>query len=64
MLIIKIGKKENINSALKRFKRKVSKTKMIKELRKRKNFVKPSELRRKQLQQAKYSQKYLNENEN
>lgn len=64
MLIIKIGKKENINSALKRFKRKVSKTKMIKELRKRKNFVKPSELRRKQLQQAKYSQKFLNENEN
>ena len=42
MLIIKIGKKENINQALKRFKRKVSKSKMMKEIRERKNFMKPS----------------------
>ena len=33
MLIVKIGKKENINQALKRFKRKVSKSKMMKEIR-------------------------------
>ena len=42
MLIVKIGKKENINQALKRFKRKVSKSKMMKEIRERKNFMKPS----------------------
>ena len=41
MLIVKLGKKENINQALKRFKRKVSKTKLIKQLRENKFYEKP-----------------------
>ena len=50
MLVIKIGKKENINSALKRFKRKFRDTRVIQELRKRQEFTKPSEIKRKQKQ--------------
>ena len=49
MLVIKIGKKENINSALKRFKRKFRDTRVIQELRKRQEFTKPSEIKRKKI---------------
>jgi len=63
MLIIKIGKNENINSALKRFKRKVKNTGMIKELRERQQFVKPSVAKRKSKQQAIKTEKYRRENE-
>jgi len=52
MLVIKIGKKENINSALKRFKRKFRDTRVIQELRKRQEFTKPSEIKRKQKQKS------------
>ena len=48
MLIVKIRKNENINQALKRFKRKFSDTGVVKEIRKRKEFIKPSALKRKQ----------------
>ena len=63
MLIIKLRKKENINQALKRFKRKFRDTGVIKEIRKRKKFVKPSALKRKQKQKAVYKAKYLASNE-
>jgi small subunit ribosomal protein S21 len=63
MLIIKLRKKENINQALKRFKRKFRDTGVIKEIRKRKEFVKPSALKRKQKQKAVYKAKYLASNE-
>ena len=42
MLIVKLKKGENINSALKRFKRKFKDTGVVKELRKRQQFDKPS----------------------
>ncbi len=63
MLIIKLRKKENINQALKRFKRKFRDTGVIKEIRKRKEFIKPSALKRKQKQKAVYKAKYLASNE-
>ena len=62
MLIVKIGKKENINQALKRFKRKVSKAKMMKEIRERKNFMKPSMKKRIQKLKAINTNKWLKEN--
>ena len=58
MLIIKLGKKENINQALKRFKRKVSKTKLIKQLRENKFYEKPSAKKRKQKLKAIYTRKF------
>jgi len=54
MLIIKKGEKESIDKVLKRYKRKCRETRLLKDIRSRKEYVKPSEVRRKQLQQAKY----------
>lgn len=62
MLIIKIGKKENINQALKRFKRKVSKSKVMKEIRERKNFMKPSMKKRVKKLKAINTNNWLREN--
>ena len=58
MLIVKLRKNENINSALKRFKRKFRDTRVVQEIRKRQHFVKPSESKRKQ-KQAGYRRKSL-----
>ena len=63
MLIVKIKKGENINSALKRFKRKFRDTRIVQEIRKRQEFVKPSELKRKQKQKAVYKAKFLRNND-
>ena len=38
MIRIKVGKKENIDKALKRFKKKFRNTKVVKELKERKKF--------------------------
>ena len=57
MLIIKVHKQEDINKALKRYKRKVDKTRLIKELRERTEYVKKSVKKRKQKQKAAYIQK-------
>ena len=63
MVIIKIKKGENINSALKRFKRKFRDTRVVQEIRKRQEFVKPSEKKRKQKQKAIYRAKFLHNND-
>jgi len=63
MLIVKLKKGENINSALKRFKRKFRDTRVVQEIRKRQEFVKPSELKRKQKQKAVYKAKFLRNND-
>ena len=60
MLILKRGEKESIDKLLKRFKRKVRETRLIKDIRNGKEFVKPSEKRRKQVQKADYNQKRNN----
>ena len=49
MIIVPLKEGENIERALKRFKRKFEKTGAIRELRARKNFVKPSVRKREQL---------------
>jgi len=56
MLIIPIKEGENIDRALKRFKRKFSKTGAMNQLRSRKHFTKPSIERRAQIQKAEYVQ--------
>jgi|TARA_B100001758_G_C18410968_1_gene615640 small subunit ribosomal protein S21 len=63
MLIVKIRKNENINQALKRFKRKFRDTGVVKEIRKRKEFIKPSALKRKQKLKAIHKAKFLAKNE-
>jgi len=54
MLIIPVKEGENIDRALKRFKRKFDRTGTMRQLRKR--FTKPSVERRQQIQKAEYIQ--------
>lgn len=56
MLIIPIKEGENIDRALKRFKRKFDKTGTMRQLRSRQQFVKKSVRMREQLQKAQYIQ--------
>lgn len=56
MLIIPIKDGENIDRALKRYKRKFDKTGTVRQLRARQAFVKPSVTRRMQVQKASYIQ--------
>lgn len=57
MLKIKLKKGEKIESALKRLKRKFRDTGVLKEVRDRKEYNKPSVTRRRQKQKAVYIQK-------
>jgi small subunit ribosomal protein S21 len=63
MLRVKVNEGESIEKALKRFKRKEQQTKLVKELRDRKTYVKPSVERRMKLQKAIYVNKMHLENE-
>lgn len=63
MIIVPIKEGENIEKALKKFKRKFEKTGVIRELRNRKNFEKPSVVRRNQIQKAIYVQHLQNNEE-
>jgi small subunit ribosomal protein S21 len=56
MIIIPIKEGENIERALKRFKRKFEKTGTMKELRSRQAFTKPSIVRREAIKKAIYIQ--------
>ena len=56
MIIVPVKDGESIEKALKKFKRKCEKTGAIRELRARKNFVKPSVKKRIQMQKAIYVQ--------
>lgn len=62
MIIVQVKDGENIERALRRFKRKYERTGVTKELRRRQAFVKPSVAKRKQKQRAVYVQR-LQENE-
>ncbi len=57
MIIVPVKEGENIERALKKFKRKTEKTGVIKEVRRRREFVKPSVSKRKQMQHAVYVNK-------
>lgn len=60
MIIVPIKEGENIERALKKYKRKYERTGIIKILRARKAFVKPSELKRKAKEHAVYVAKLNN----
>ena len=57
MIIVPVKEGENIERALKKFKRKFEKTGVIKELRSRQQFNKPSVLKRLKMEHALYVQK-------
>lgn len=63
MIIVPVKDGENIERALKKFKRKFERTGVIKELRKRQQFDKPSVLKRLKMQHAVYVQKMRNTEE-
>jgi small subunit ribosomal protein S21 len=56
MIIVPIKEGENIEKALKKFKRKFEKTGVVRELRSRQFFEKPSVTRRDQVKRAAYRQ--------
>ncbi len=62
MIVVPLKEGENIEKALKKFKRKFEKTGIVKELRNRQAFEKPSVTKRKQVMHAIYVQK-LRQNE-
>ena len=61
MIVIPVKEGENIDRALKKFKRKFEKTGVIKELRARQAYKKPSIARREQKIKAVYIQQLQNE---
>ncbi|PQJ21019.1 30S ribosomal protein S21 [Tenacibaculum sp. SG-28] len=63
MLIIPVKEGENIDRALKRYKRKFSNTKTLRSLRARKEFTKPSVAKRAQKIKASYVQRLRTQEE-
>ena len=59
MLLINLKENDTIDKALKKYNKKFEKTGVVKELRERQQFTKPSVKRRKQLIKARYKQ-FLN----
>ena len=56
MIIVPIKEGDNIERALKRYKKKFEKTGSVRELRRRQAFIKPSEVKRKKMEKAIYVQ--------
>ena len=56
MIIVNVKENESIDKALKRFKKKFEKTGVLKELRERTSFTKPSVKRRHEVIRASYRQ--------
>ena len=63
MLIVPVKDGENIERALKKFKRKFEKTGVVKELRSRQQFDKPSVKKRLKMERAIYVQRLRNAEE-
>jgi len=64
MLIIQVKEGENIDRALKRYKQKTRRTKLINNLRDQKQFIKKSVKNRKKIGKAVYVQNLRNQEEN
>lgn len=62
MIIIELKEDESIDRALKRYKRKHRQIGMMKELRRRQNFTKPSVKRRNEILNARYREENFKEN--
>lgn len=60
MLLISVKENETIDKALKRYKKKFEKVKIMKQLRDRQQFTKPSVRRRKEIIKARYKEQILN----
>lgn len=56
MIIVEVKQGENIERALKRFKRKFDRTGTMRQLRTRRNFIKPSAVKRRKMEKARYVQ--------
>lgn len=56
MLVVPVKEGENIERALKRYKKKYNSTKVVRRLRARQQFTKPSVLRREEVKKAAYIQ--------
>lgn len=63
MLIVPVKEGENIERALKKFKKKFERTGTVKELRSRQHFTKPSVERREEIKKAIYKEKMQREDE-
>ncbi|MBK7232545.1 MAG: 30S ribosomal protein S21 [Saprospiraceae bacterium] len=63
MLIIDVRESESIDRALKKYKKKFEQAGTMKELRRRKHFVKPSVLRRSEVLKAQFKEAYIAEHE-
>jgi small subunit ribosomal protein S21 len=63
MLIVDVKENETIDQALKRFKRKFQQSRIIPEVRARKEFKKPSIVKRNELLKAQYRDQKLREME-
>lgn len=59
MLVIPVKEGENIERALKKYKKKFDRTGRMREIRKRKEFIKPSVIKRQQNIRAAYKQLML-----
>lgn len=57
MIIVPVNKERGIESALKNFKFKIQRTKLVNELRERREFQKPSNTRRNEVKKAIYKHK-------
>ncbi|RME96868.1 MAG: 30S ribosomal protein S21 [Bacteroidetes bacterium] len=64
MLIIDVRSGESIDKALKRYKRKSINTRIIREVRNRREFIKPSVKRRQETMKAAYREQRLRRLEN
>ncbi len=63
MIIVPVKEGENIERALKRFKRKFDRTGAMREIRSRQSFTKPSVLKREQKMKAEYIQRLKQDEE-
>ena len=59
MIIVNVKENESIDKALKRFKKKFEKTGVLKEIRSRSYFEKPSVKRRNEILRAAYREQFL-----
>ncbi|GGX29297.1 30S ribosomal protein S21 [Aquimarina muelleri] len=61
MLKIEVKDGENIDRAIKRYKRKYRNVKQLQEIRERKHYIKKSTKRREQIKKAEYKEQYIRE---
>ncbi|RMF29372.1 MAG: 30S ribosomal protein S21 [Bacteroidetes bacterium] len=57
MLIVEVKSNENIDQALKRYKRKFQQARIMQEIRRRKEYIKPSVQRRNEILKAVYRER-------